>query len=146
MDSDNHLLDAAAKVFRDRISSGSRFQALLEGSMSDRPPDAGAAIDAGPAFTMLEKGDLPLAATLRLARSVELPSPKIGDMPPEPPTLRGRIGSILGQTVRRALFWYAGQTRAGHRIAADAAREQAQVLQELDRRQQRQQVLLDDVL
>lgn len=142
MNNDDHLLDAAAKVFRDRISSGSRFQALLAGSMPDRPPAGGP----GPAFTMLEKGDLNLPATLRLARSVEMPSPQIGDMPPQPPTLRGRIGAILVQTVRRALFWYTGQIRAFHRMVADAAREQTQVLQELDRRQQRQQVLLADIL
>lgn len=146
MKSDDNLLDAAAKVFRDRLSSGSRFRALLEGATPDRPIAVGAAIHESPAFTMLEKGDLHLPATLRLARSVESPARQIGDMPPEPPTLRGRIGSILVQTVRRALFWYTGQIRALHGMVADAAREQTQVLQDLDGRQQRQQALLADVL
>jgi hypothetical protein len=37
----------------------------------------------------------------------------IGDLPPEPSTLRGRGGRILVALVRRALFWYTPQiTRA----------------------------------
>src|SRR5204863_9224176 len=66
--------------------------------------------------------------------------------PPEPPTLRGRMGAVLVQAVRRALFWYTGQIRIFHRLVAEAAREQITGLRDLAMRQQRQQALLPDVL
>ncbi len=44
----------------------------------------------------LEKAGLALES----ARSL------IGQLPPEPPTLRGRVGTFFVKIVRRALFWY----------------------------------------
>jgi 2-polyprenyl-3-methyl-5-hydroxy-6-metoxy-1,4-benzoquinol methylase len=140
MKNEDNLLDASAKVFRDRISPGSRFQALMENSSrhasaDDVPPDAA-----------VEKweSDFDLLHTLRLSRSVESAAAQIGDMPPEPPTLRGRMGAILVQAVRRALFWYTGQVRAFQGIVAAAAGEQVAVVRELCGRQHRQQALLVD--
>jgi SAM-dependent methyltransferase len=34
---------------------------------------------------------------------------RIGDLPPRPPTKRGRVGAVLVRAVRRALFWYTSQ-------------------------------------
>ena len=39
----------------------------------------------------------------------------VGEMPPRPPTIRGRIGALLVSLVRRAMFWYIGQDREFHR-------------------------------
>jgi hypothetical protein len=44
-------------------------------------------------------------------RGIEFNLPQIGDMPPEPPTLGGRVGAVLVSVVRRALFWYTAQLR-----------------------------------
>jgi len=48
-----------------------------------------------------------LDATLRHARVTQ---EAIGNMPPAPPTLRGKVGAWLVRVVRRALFWYTAQT------------------------------------
>jgi O-antigen chain-terminating methyltransferase len=134
----DNLLDSAAKVFRGRMSSGSRFQALL---------DAGSQAPAAAIVThVAEGGEISLPSTLRLSRSTESTAPQIGDMPPGPPTMRGRIGAMLVQAVRRGLFWYTGQIRAFQGMVAEAAREQAGVLQDLESRRQRQQALTRDAL
>ena len=57
---DRNLLDAAAKIVRDRITPESYLY------------------------------------------------PQVGDIPPQPPTLRGRLGAVLVNLVRRMLFWYTG--------------------------------------
>lgn len=38
----------------------------------------------------------------------------VGQLPPEPPTTRGRIGSLLVKAVRRTLFWYTPQLQNFH--------------------------------
>ncbi len=132
INNDKNLLDSAAQVFRSRILSGSRFASLLDASSQDaRPP---------------EEGEIDLAYSLRLSHSVESTTPQIGDMPPQPPTLRGRIGAVLVQAVRRSLFWYTKQIRAFHGMVAEAAREQAAALRELETRLQRQQSAIGDAL
>src|SRR5207248_8293660 len=131
------LLDAAAEVFRARLSSGSRFEPLM-----DRRRPAPATISGGAA----PFADISLPYTQSLSRSVELAMPQIGDMPPEPPTVRGKIGAVLVGVVRRALFWYTEQIRAFHGSVAHAAREQAAAFLELGARQQRQQIFIADAL
>ena len=42
-------------------------------------------------------------------RTISNPDHAVGHMPPEPPTLRGRIGASLVRIVKRTLFWYTGQ-------------------------------------
>ena len=49
-----------------------------------------------PDWTALEQTGLALEHTSSL----------IGQLPPEPPTLRGRMGAFFVKIVRRALFWY----------------------------------------
>lgn len=55
--------------------------------------------------------------TLEGARAV------VGELPPQPPTLRGRLGSLLVKTVRRALFWYTPQVAAFQRATSESLRE-----------------------
>lgn len=87
-----------------------------------------------------------LPAAVRLSRSVESAVPQIGDMPPQPPTLRGRIGAVLVQAVRRGLFWYTGQIRAFQSMVADAAREQTTAMQDFSARQQLQEMRMAEAL
>src|SRR5258708_30673856 len=54
----------------------------------------------------------------------------IGEMPPEPPTLRGRIGSLLVKLVRRALSWQTLQLNEFH---ADIVRGYDQQLAAVNR-------------
>jgi O-antigen chain-terminating methyltransferase len=138
---DEKLLDSAAKAFRNRLPAASRFQGLADSG----PVEVAAA--PGPPYAALERGEvIDLPHTLRLARSLESAAPQIGDMPPEPPTMRGRVGGALVQAVRRALFWYTGQIRAFQGLVAEAAGEHVTALRELDARQQRQEALLPEVL
>lgn len=46
------------------------------------------------------------------------PDLQVGRMPPEPPTVRGRLGAVLVRAIRRALFWY---TRQINEIAGNIA-------------------------
>ena len=41
-----------------------------------------------------------------LLQTVSKPDSQVGHMPPEPPTIRGKIGAVFVRLVRRALFWY----------------------------------------
>src|SRR6185369_3937108 len=100
---DNDLLDSAARVFRERMASGSRFEGLLGG----RSTAATSGNDHQ--FLEIENSEINLPNTLRLSRSAETVAPQLGDMPPVPPTVRGRTGAVLVQAIRRALFWYTSQ-------------------------------------
>jgi len=61
----------------------------------------------GPDWTRLEEA----GTALEDAHSL------IGQLPPEPPTLRGRAGALLVKSVRRALFWYTPQIVKFHGVA-----------------------------
>jgi len=52
----------------------------------------------------------------------------VGRLPPEPPTLRGRIGGRLIQLVRRVLFWYTPQIVLFQYSALRALEEEAKIL------------------
>src|SRR6059058_599101 len=121
--SNRRLLDAAAKVLRQRVTPESRFYVLLQGI-----PDA-------PSSPFSE---IALPYTERLSRMAEPGQGQIGEMPPQPPTLRGRIGAVLVNFVRRMLFWYTEQIRAQQKRIAEAAREQARILHSLSAAGQRQ--------
>src|SRR5437016_8302102 len=107
-------LDSAARILRQRVTPESRFYALVDVA-PDRDPNS----LAGGSF------DRALPFTARLSRVTEAGQPQIGDMPPQPPTWRGRVGAVLVNMVRRMLFWYTGQIRALQPRIAEAAREQA---------------------
>jgi 2-polyprenyl-3-methyl-5-hydroxy-6-metoxy-1,4-benzoquinol methylase len=143
IEKDLTLLDSAARVFRERAKAGSRLQALMEsaaptatafGVTAEASAPQRNETDAAPADTW----DVNLLCTERLARSLEWNLPQIGDMPPEPPTIRGRMGAMLVRIVRRALFWYTSQIKTFHARAADAAREQALAFQGIGAEQRRQ--------
>src|SRR4051812_44395326 len=92
---DQNLLDSAASAFRGRVTPGSGFYDLLDSSIT--PSDAGGGQDfppgSGEPDRMRHAGArMTLPATERLSRSVEFSLPQVGDLPPEPPTVRGRVG------------------------------------------------------
>ena len=66
-----------------------------------------------------------LTGSLRSAQKL------VGTLPPQPPTLRGRIGSLLTKAVRRALFWYTPQLQSFHTSLVDAFEQQAGALNAL---------------
>jgi hypothetical protein len=152
-ENDRNLLDAAAKTFRNRVTSDSRFQAFIESAES---PLAASILSADPSNscasefpktgTPSDRWNVRLLCAERLSRSVDLNLAHIGDMPPPPPTIRGRVGAVLVRIVRRALFWYTSQIRVFHAMVADAAREQMMAFQEIGARQLQQQAQITRML
>ena len=138
-ETDRRFLDGAARVFRDRLPPGSRYSVFVD---STAPPGTPSNLTTSP-HTAPSQFDLPapenwdmsLSSTKRLARSVEFGSPQIGDMPPQPASIRAWIGARLVSIVRRALFWYTGQIRTFQATVADAAREQALAFQDIGAQQ-----------
>jgi len=116
------VLDSAAQILRKRVTPESRFHALME-DLAD------------PAVSPFSEIALPY--TERLSRMGEPGQPQIGDMPPQPPTLRGRLGAVLVNIVRRMLFWYTAQIRSQQKRIAEAAREQVRALHELSAAERR---------
>jgi 2-polyprenyl-3-methyl-5-hydroxy-6-metoxy-1,4-benzoquinol methylase len=116
------VLDSAAQILRKRVTPESRFYALME-DLAD------------PAVSPFSEIALPY--TERLSRLAEPGQPQIGDMPPQPPTLRGRLGAVLVNIVRRMLFWYTAQIRSQQKRIAEAAREQVRALHELSAAERR---------
>ena len=55
----------------------------------------------------------------------------VGRLPPEPPTIRGRIGAFLVKAVRRSLFWYTPQIQAFHASVVDGFEQQVAALKTL---------------
>jgi hypothetical protein len=58
----------------------------------------------------------------------------VGQLPPEPPTFRGRMGARLVKLVQRMLFWYTPQIVHFQYSALRAMEEQAKILQSAERR------------
>jgi hypothetical protein len=56
---------------------------------------------------------------------------RVNEMPPQPPTLRGKIGGILVRLLKRALFWQTEQQRRFQTAAVNAADEQSRALETL---------------
>ena len=128
---DRNLLDSSAKIVRDRITPESDLYPLVQGSVSRDQGENAASMSFSP-----RRVDMKLPASERLARAVEWGQPQVGDIPPQPPTLRGRVGAVLVKLVRRMLFWYTGQLRTFHGGVAEAVGEQARFLLELNAGQQ----------
>lgn len=140
-ENDRNLLDSAARVFRGRMTPGSRYHELLDSGLAGQDSAQTYELD----LTEPESANISLPATERLSRSVAFSLPQIGDMPPEPPTFRGRVGAVLVGVVRRALFWYTAQIKTFHAAVAEAAREWLPVLRNLDAQQRRQRALIAEV-
>jgi hypothetical protein len=146
-ETNRHLLNGAAKIFRDRLTPGSRFSALMDSASPFGMAMGGAAAPRSEFdVTRTEKWDINLLCTKRLSRSVELSLPQIGDMPPQPPTFRARVGALLVGMVRRALFWYTSQIRAFQAIVAEAAREQTLAFQDIGAQQRHFRDQMNDML
>jgi len=58
----------------------------------------------------------------------------VGQRPPEPPTLRGRIGALLVHLVQRMLFWYTPQIVHFQYSALRVLEEQAKILERAESR------------
>ena len=56
---------------------------------------------------------------------------RVNEMPPQPPTLRGRMGGVLVRILRRAMFWQTDQLRRFETAAVTALDEQARALETL---------------
>ncbi len=56
---------------------------------------------------------------------------RVNEMPPQPPTLRGRVGGMLVRVVKRVLFWQTEQNRRFQTAAVSAFDEQARALEAL---------------
>ena len=58
----------------------------------------------------------------------------VGQLPPEPPTFRGRMGARLVKLVQRMLFWYTPQIVHFQYSALRAFEEHAKILQRAESR------------
>ncbi|HWR50266.1 MAG TPA: methyltransferase domain-containing protein [Bryobacteraceae bacterium] len=67
------------------------------------------------------------------ARRVRAAQALVGQMPPQPPGLRARLGAAMVAAVRRMLFWYTPQIQQFHYAAAQAIEEQESAASELTR-------------
>ena len=56
---------------------------------------------------------------------------RVNEMPPQPPTLRGRLGGVMVRLVKRVLFWQTEQNRRFQTAAVNAFDEQARALEAL---------------
>jgi SAM-dependent methyltransferase len=69
-----------------------------------------------------------LAATDALVAGIMSGTALVGEMPPQPPTVRAKIGRILVGVVRRAVFWLSDQVRGFQTAVAASQREHAHLL------------------
>jgi hypothetical protein len=67
----------------------------------------------------------------------------VGQLPPEPPTFRGRMGARLVKLVQRMLFWYTPQIVHFQYSVLRALEEQANILQSAKRRIVRLEIELE---
>lgn len=74
------------------------------------------------------------AALARLqssAASLEELANRLGEVPPSPPTLRGRAGALVIRAMQRALFWLLPSLRIAHQTLAMSLREHVSATEEL---------------
>jgi SAM-dependent methyltransferase len=93
---------------------------------------------AGP--ELLDMGALETAIdSLHLRKSL------VGELPPQPPSFRGRLGGLLVKAVRRMLFWYTPQIRDFQAGVVAVFDEQMSVLRSFAITNQQNRDLLQDV-
>ena len=91
-------------------SDSAKNEALAEIKERIRAKVVGARTEPKPAGE--QTLELPDLNVLRhLSDEAKIMCAQIGSMPPQPPSLRGRIGASLVRLVQRALFWYTPQIR-----------------------------------
>ncbi len=132
-DNSRARLDMAAKAVRQGIAEGSPLYPVLNGTLNAPRPSRLGRYAASNAY---------FPRTEALSRA----DVQIGAMPPQPPSLRARVGAVLVAIVRRALFWYTAQIQAFQTRVAEAAAEQTRVLARLSGQQQEQATLLAKAL
>lgn len=78
------------------------------------------------------QGDFPRCN--ELISGIETGHTLVGGPPPQPPTVRGHVGRLLIDLMRRSLFWYTPAIHAFQRAVAAAFREQSAALKEQNER------------
>jgi hypothetical protein len=96
-----------------------------------RPPETNESIE--PAKTE-DSPWLESAALRSVLSALHASYALVGQLPPEPPTLRGRVGARLVKLIRRMLFWYTPQIVHFQYSVLRALEEQAKILQRAERR------------
>jgi len=96
-----------------------------------RPPEANKRIEQAKAEEPLSVESAALRSAL-LALHASYAT--VGRLPPEPPTVRGRIGARLIKLVQRMLFWYTPQIVHFQYSALRVLEEQAKILERDERR------------
>jgi hypothetical protein len=96
-----------------------------------RPPQADRRSERGHADEPLSTESAALRSALA---ALHASYAMVGRLPPEPPTVRGRIGGRLIQLVRRMLFWYTPQIVYFQYSALRALDEEAKILERTERR------------
>ncbi len=56
----------------------------------------------------------------RVSKALHLRKTLVGRLPPEPPTLRGRVGGLMVKAVRRSLSWFASRLDDFHSDVIEA--------------------------
>jgi len=64
-------------------------------------------------------------------RQVRVTHALVGQMPPAPPTIRGRVGAWIIRKIQRALAWYTPQILEFHRAATNVLENQAKAIEEI---------------
>jgi hypothetical protein len=83
--------------------------------------------DAPPLSPPLESRLAEAALRVRMTQGL------VGQLPPQPPTLRGRAGGMLLRLMKRLLYWYTPRILDFQDAAARAIQEQAEAIEELRR-------------
>jgi len=96
-----------------------------------RPPEASQRIAQAEAREPLS---VEFAALRSALSTLQASYAMVGRLPPEPPTVRGRIGARLIKLVQRLLFWYTPQIVHFQYSALRALEEQAKILERGERR------------
>ena len=131
------LLDRAAEAVRGRVTPQSRFYGLMNETTAAQRIEKG--------FPLVDAEDISLPRTERLSQEGEGGQPQVGDMPPQPPTLRAQVGAVLVKIVQRMLFWYTEQIRTFQRGVSEAAGEQIRAFQKVNAEQRRQRMAVSEV-
>lgn len=104
-----------------------------------RPPEANKRIEPAQADDSLES-----AALRSVLSALHASYALVGQLPPEPPTFRGRIGARLIKLVQRILFWYTPQIVHFQYSALRALEAQAKILQGAEKRIRQLEVEFDE--
>jgi hypothetical protein len=112
-------IQAAVHEIRDRV------QAQMIGSPAPAPSGAVREHKAG--------GTAPegLASLREAARRVKRTASLLGQLPPQPPGIRGYVGATLVRMVKRMLFWYTPQIQQFQWATAQAIEEQVSACRKL---------------